>query len=263
MHTCKIIVRSSVSNSIDAKINSFATRAFRDVADQDYIAARLSYRHGLYSQFYWQALQALEKYLKAILLYNRIKANDINHNLCKAIEYTNRLPFKMERRADTDNFIQNLAKFGRFRYLEVSYYIHGAQLVHLDQAVWDIRRYCRVLNYEIMCSNGKTKNMLNLELDAIKRTEDKAAQCFQINGGLLEKIIEDKAHPARKALVWQNLFFGKALRKRVSMLTPSSAVNSPLYLYPEILEEVLKYVYLPKEVVSAYRKQLHEKDLTG
>ncbi|WP_107804507.1 HEPN domain-containing protein [Nitrosomonas oligotropha] len=62
-------------------INDFATRSFRDIADQDYIAARLSYRHGLYSQFHWQSLQALEKYLKAILLYNRIEAKNINHDI--------------------------------------------------------------------------------------------------------------------------------------------------------------------------------------
>ncbi|MCA1796649.1 MAG: HEPN domain-containing protein [Geobacteraceae bacterium] len=58
-------------------INDFATRSFRDVADQDYIAARLSYRHGLYPQFHWQSLQALEKYLKAILLYNREQAHGV------------------------------------------------------------------------------------------------------------------------------------------------------------------------------------------
>jgi len=66
--------------NIKPLLNDFATRSFRDVADQDYIAARLSYRHGLIPQFHWQALQALEKYIKAILLYNRIKAKDINHD---------------------------------------------------------------------------------------------------------------------------------------------------------------------------------------
>lgn len=75
---------------IEALMNDFATRSFRDIADQDYIAARLSYRYGLYSQFHWQSLQAIEKYLKAILLYNR---TDINHNLECALKHTFRLKF--------------------------------------------------------------------------------------------------------------------------------------------------------------------------
>ena len=50
---------------------NFANRCFRNIADKDYIAARLCYRNGLVPQFHWQALQAIEKYLKAILLINR------------------------------------------------------------------------------------------------------------------------------------------------------------------------------------------------
>ena len=49
-------------------LNNIATRSFRDVADQDYIAARLCYRSNLMVQFVWMAEQAIEKYLKAILV---------------------------------------------------------------------------------------------------------------------------------------------------------------------------------------------------
>jgi len=31
------------------------------------------------------------------------------------------------------------------------------------------------------------------------------------------------------------------------------ANNAPLYLNPEILDEVLKYVYLQRELIEAYR----------
>lgn len=57
----------------EADLNNFATRSFRDVADQDYVLARIAYRSELYAQFLWSGLQAIEKYLKAILLYNRIQ----------------------------------------------------------------------------------------------------------------------------------------------------------------------------------------------
>jgi len=39
----------------------------------------------------------------------------------------------------------------------------------------------------------------------------------------------------------------------------SSSGNSPLSLHPELLDEVLKYVYLPKDVIMAYRNTAHAK----
>jgi len=60
-------------------INDFANRSFRDHADQDYIMARIAYRKEFDQQFRWCSLQALEKYLKAILLYNRVSAKGIGH----------------------------------------------------------------------------------------------------------------------------------------------------------------------------------------
>ena len=62
-------------------INNFAIRSFRDVADYDYISARMLYRAKLVPQFLWSSLQSIEKYLKCILLLNRIKANKVGHNL--------------------------------------------------------------------------------------------------------------------------------------------------------------------------------------
>jgi len=51
-------------------LNTFATDIFRKQADYDYIAARANYRMRLRQQFLWSAHQAVEKYLKAILLFN-------------------------------------------------------------------------------------------------------------------------------------------------------------------------------------------------
>ncbi|MCG7201193.1 HEPN domain-containing protein [Marinobacter pelagius] len=235
-------------------INDFATRSFRDVADQDYIAARLSYRHGLYPQFHWQSLQALEKYLKAILLYNRVKAKSINHDLDKALKLTRKLPFQLSRSSITDDFIKHLSNFGRFRYLESSYFIKGPKLAELDKAVWEIRRYCKVLDYDLALQCGNVENMFQHELDAIEKSKQRPPQKFRIAGGLLEKIIDQQKHPSRSALVWQNLFFGKVVRRQVRMPTAFHAVNAPLYLHPEILDEVLKYVFLPDKVAEAYRE---------
>ena len=59
-------------NNADRLVNDFATRSFREIADGDYIAARMSFRALLVPQFLWQSLQAMEKYLKCILVLNPI-----------------------------------------------------------------------------------------------------------------------------------------------------------------------------------------------
>jgi len=61
-------------------IYDFATRSFRDLADQDYITARIAYRKEFEQQFRWCALQALEKYLKAILIFNSVSAKGLGHD---------------------------------------------------------------------------------------------------------------------------------------------------------------------------------------
>ncbi|CAG1022954.1 hypothetical protein DOJK_02016 [Patescibacteria group bacterium] len=259
MYGNTLISCCAINNDMKIYLNDFATRSFRDVADQDYIAARLSYRNGLYTQFHWQSLQAFEKYLKAILLYNRIKANDINHDLARAIKHTEKLPFGIRRSDSTDEFIKHISRFGRFRYLESSYSIHGPKLVELDKAVWEIRRYCRVLNYDLNIGGGTLKNMLELEIEGIINAEKSPPHKFKIHGGLLEKIIENPENVSRGALIWQNAFFGTVTRKSVKVPTPFQAVNSPLSLHPEMIDKVIEYVFLPKEVITAYREAVKEK----
>jgi hypothetical protein len=132
----------------------------------------------------------------------------------------------------------------------------GLEIMQLDMAVWDIRRYCRVLDYEIKLPNGEKKHMLDIGVRAIEHSETKPPQSFQLIGGALEKIIADKEHPAREPLLWQNLFFGQRARKRVRLRRYMHSTNSPLSLHPEILDDVLQYVFLPKDVVNAYRREL-------
>lgn len=53
-------------------LNEYATRSLRYTADQDYISARSSYKANLIEPFLWSSLHALEKYLKAILLFHTV-----------------------------------------------------------------------------------------------------------------------------------------------------------------------------------------------
>jgi HEPN domain-containing protein len=134
------------NNEIDRRINDFAIRAFRDMADRDYLAARLACRADLMPQFLWSAQQAIEKYLKCILLLNRIPAQKVRHDIKRALELTKKLTFKIELSERSQKFIDHVAKYGEYRYLDVSTFVVGHVLVSLDLAVWELRRYCQVLN---------------------------------------------------------------------------------------------------------------------
>jgi hypothetical protein len=240
--------------NIDTHLNSFATRCFRNVADRDYIAARMCYRAGLISQFHWSALQAFEKYFKAILLYNRIKAKNIGHDLALAQKFANKAPFNIKLSESSIKLLTHLNDYGRYRYLETSYAIYGPKLTELDKAVWELRRYCRVMNYQLTLQDKTLKNMLELEIQRNENAENYPFQEFHIVGGALEDIIGKKSHLARAPLIWQNLFYGTSCRKTVNVLTHFYGENAPLSLYPDILDHVLEYIHIPNDVVKAYRE---------
>ncbi len=244
--------------NLDAHLNSFATRCFRNVADCDYISARMCYRAGLISQFHWAALQAFEKYFKAILLYNRIKAKNIRHNLADAQKLTQRAPFTIRLSDVSKKLLSHLNDYGRFRYLETSYFIRGPKLVELDKAVWELRRYCRVLDYELPIPSKGPKSMLKLELERNENAERLPFQQFHIIGGKLEAILKKKTDPARAPLIWQNGFYGSSRRKRVSVPMHSYSENSPLFLHPQLIDHVLEFIHIPKDVVAAYRAQANK-----
>lgn len=245
--------RSGRDIAKDARLNSFAIRSFRDMADQDYIAARTSYRAALFPQFHWSSLQAVEKYVKGILLLNRIRAKNLSHDLELGLKALNKLPFKVRLSESSRAFIHHLDRVGAYRYLESSYYVMGPKLVELDRTVWELRRYCKVMNYAVKLGDGTDKSMLELEVAGAEAHEDRPHQ-LRITGGVLERIVDSTNHPARQPLLWQNAFFGRRSRTHVRIPMPFHATNAPLTLDPDLVEDVLEYVYLPKHVAEAYRR---------
>lgn len=238
---------------LDSYINDFAIRSFRDTADEDYIVARMCWRAQLVPAFLWSSLQAMEKYLKCVSVLNRIRAEK-GHKLLEILERCEKnQKFEMRLTDATRQFLAYLDRFAQYRYYEVPFYTVGHEIASLDRAVWEVRRYARVLGYTIKDLNGAEVDMLSEEVAWNERAERRPPNEFTIVGGRLEAIVAKREHPSRGPLLWQNAFYGARPRRTVSLPGRWVAGNSPLSLHPEILDEVLKYVYLPKEVQAAYR----------
>lgn len=247
------------STDQDAVLNTFALRSFRDTADRDYIHARLAYRARLVPQFQWSALHCLEKYAKGILLLNRIPATKLRHEVTGALALlAQRGKFQATLSDEAIKFIERLENGAEFRYFEVSYSNHRYDIARLDCAVSELRRYCQVLDWDLQTDHGP-RNLLASQLARIRHAAEKSPRDTCIMSGWLEGILKDRTHSARAPLVWQNLYFGAGNRKTVKLNGYVEAGNSPLYMHPEILDEVLKYVYLPKRIVKEWREELAER----
>jgi len=246
----------SEQDKLERYVNSFATQSFRDQADRDYIAARLACRFELMPQFLWASHQAVEKYLKAILLYNRIKATKVGHNLTKAMNLTKKLPFQIELSSRSRSFLDHLSEYGEFRYIDVPYHVEGFVLVDLDLLVWELRRYCQVLDVFGKVLPPAEQAQLDIAKERLLKSSSEPKHKFRLSGGILETMLDEKSHPSRSALLWNNLVYGVRTRSSVRAKQHLHAQNPLLYIYPEMLDELLKYVFIPDRLADGYRAHL-------
>jgi HEPN domain-containing protein len=246
-------------DKVERHINGFATQSFRDQADRDYIAARQACRADLMPQFLWSAQQAVEKYLKATLLYNRVPAKKVGHDIATALQLAEAIPktpFEINLSARSRKFIDHLAIYGQNRYIEKPYHVNGHILVDLDLTIWELRRYCEVLNVFGKVLPEKERKLLAQALSDLAKSDAEPRHKFRVHGGFLEEVLKNPKHLARSALLWNNATFASRKRATVKVRDHMMGGNPLLYLYPEMLDELLKYVSLPGKLEQAYREHL-------
>ncbi|MDK9779668.1 MULTISPECIES: hypothetical protein [unclassified Vibrio] len=224
---------------MDDKLDRYAFHVFRDMADKDYIAARLCYQSRLMPQFLWQGLQAVEKYIKCIYFLQRVPSKKLSHNIVKGLdkilyEFPDVLPNMTE---DSYEFTKLLHSFGKYRYLEKGYNAHSEYLIYLDRLVAELRCYC---TREIPEDHSQFRY-------------------FHIEGGELENILANQDDKAFEALTWQNGFFGVEQRNQVALQKFMIAERPALVHEPELLTEIQKLIHLPKEVVEVYKQMASAK----
>ena len=243
-----------------AKRNEFIKRSFRDIADQDYISARLLHRNQLLHQFLWAGLQAIEKYLKAILLFHDEDTRDIKHDLNKALlcaEKISKLGIVIPQ--EPRDFIQYLGTYGKDRYFTHPTFTKGWELFLLDRTVWYLRRYCddfyfphenqRLINYNL----ARLKGIQQMTIESRKMS-------YRLDkNGFLETVLDGKHPELRPALVWKNFFFADKKRKTIPFQNIATCNQPANLVYPEILEWAESRVSLPNVVKEEMRRRLHAK----
>lgn len=232
--------------------NDFATRCFREVADKDYIAARTNYRFGLVEPFLWSALQATEKYLKSILLYNDCSTKGLGHNVAKAFDRVTQVPhLNIDFPATVDKFLRYLSRHASSRYLERPYYTRGRELLQLDYTVWHLRRYCQDLR---LAPDGMDEAVwFDMKLKSIRAEHwENQPQRFQLHGGFLENVLKGrKGKEVREALIWKNSYYGARFRRSLrNYKCRSQSANPPHYLHRESYDAVKDLVQFSKDVVA-------------
>jgi HEPN domain-containing protein len=239
-----------------ACIIDFANRSFRDSADQDYIMARQAYRMQLDSQFRWNSLQAVEKYLKAILLYNERSTIGIIHNLVEALKRVRDiadLQFDVPKRSE--DYIEYLDTYGEDRYLSYPTHLPFRALVQLDETIWSIRRYCYFMRQEFR-RGEEVINLLEPNKKKLASIQYKNfPNRYRISNGYLEKVLA-KRLPAYDALVWKNPFFGKVAKHKITMMDRFSATNPTHFSIPECFETLNKLVQFPKDVKKKFSSSI-------
>jgi len=238
-------------------LNEFATQSFRNIADRDYIASRMSYRAGLDEPFLWSALQAIEKYLKAIHLYNAKSVQKFGHDIVGLMDSARNIPdIKFELPEDVSDFITYLNDYGANRYLEFPSSVWMNALFELDRSVWHVRRFCQYMKAEVEKHDGTKASLLPMKLLVIHDEEYKEHPYrFKLFAGHLEKVLKENLGSS-PYLVWKNFYYGRKKKKVVKNFTNRSSFSNPIHLmHPEAYDALKDYVFFTRET-KKYFKQL-------
>ena len=124
---------------------------------------------------------------------------------------------------------------GRYRYMEASVWVDWHWIVSLDQADWELRG----LPLSIQSRRGRSSS---------KASGHRLSGSGRPSG----TNFENRNDPAREPLLWHIGYFGRG-RRTIMVRGGFTSVNSPLFLKAELLDEILKFADVPKDVVKAYR----------
>jgi hypothetical protein len=155
---------------------SIVNEMFVHTADENYIAARWCYEQRLHTDFFWLGTHALEKYMKAVLLYNGRSVKRYSHDVVRlygAVHTIGKslLPGTLKKpptltglhwiNRTAKEFLEFLALNGspENRYLSYGYSTRSQDLHMLDAMVYAIRRLICPLDEPLQLL-GRPRNVI-------------------------------------------------------------------------------------------------------
>ncbi len=235
-------------------------KSFRDGGDRDYLAARLLNRNKLLQASSWSALQAIEKYFKAILLFSYKNTKIYKHDLIKlkhAVENLPQLSFNLP--SDCVSYLERLNIQGANRYIDHPLSFQGDELLELDRCVWHIRRYCQdfwLLPGDEKRAPQKSQDLLNR---IPKIATSKSIKSFHIPYGYLESILNGNDKSLRNILVWKNFYFGK-YKKHTVRHSSMAYWERPIFMTrPGLLQLIEQVIIISPDTLRQLHKYEDEK----
>jgi len=224
-----------------AEKHSIINELFIATADDNYVLARWCFDQHLNVDFYWLAVHALEKYLKAILLLNGESAKSYSHDIVKLyasvkplapelfpsvlVKPDDRMPDEYWHIEEVSNFIARLHRDGQAdnRYQLFGYSRQPEDLWKLDQVVFVLRRACRPLEaFELGKAHDGAANLSNRDI------LEKYPQRWRLNSRLEDTISGRRGEELRRAALTWNFPFAPADYKQPPVSYTSSAQNPVL-----------------------------------
>jgi HEPN domain-containing protein len=214
----------SINNSLCFRIirNQMIETCFVQTADADYILSRYCYRSGDLENYCYHASQAIEKYLKAILLYHDEVIKKSGHNLENLREKVKqKLELKSNNDIDIDyickenpvsyskevkySFIEtvnlNVDRYGIIPFIFPFYYNNINYLSLLDKTIFKLRNFCNDIELQAFVLSLKGRELEEfLKLNSSQQ-------------GYLEKILEESPNQnenlllKKENLLWNNESF--------------------------------------------------------
>jgi HEPN domain-containing protein len=182
------------------KRNGFIERSFRDTADRDYISARLCHRHKLTEQFLWASQQAVEKYLKGILLFHDENTIGLSHNLNTAFKKAQQIEaLGLTITQPCIEFMDYLNSQGPNRYFVVPRSTPGKELLSLDDLVWQLRRFCDDYFFPHDDARLVMRSERRLAFVTSERCVQNPANLRLEKRGFLEQILDTDKHLGLRA----------------------------------------------------------------
>lgn len=212
--------------------------SLRNTADEDYIAARISYKLGLTEPFLWSSLHAIEKYLKAILIFNQKNTKKFGHDVVRLLDAVRNIEslsndFYLPEQAKL--FIEYINEYGSNRYRIKTSFLDELTLFNLDLTVWHISRYCCYWNKEY----DETRYRKVDFKQPVKKPHTQRS-----NNDFLEEVI-NKESAAYPYLDWNNYYYGKTEYNESSIKSTQirfSTINSTFDIYINAIDILDNYV---------------------